>query len=80
MLNSRVHNEYYHCSNLLKPFKGKGKGKGGAVAQAVSRLRSLASHHGDPGSGPVRHVGFVVDKAALGQFSLPIIIPPISPS
>jgi hypothetical protein len=29
-----------------------------------------------PGSG---HVGFVVDKVALGQFPLPILIPPTAP-
>jgi hypothetical protein len=27
----------------------------------------LASHRGGPGSRPGRHVGYVVDKAALGQ-------------
>jgi hypothetical protein len=29
-------------------------------------VQSLASHRGGPGSRPGRHVGFVVDKAALG--------------
>jgi hypothetical protein len=29
----------------------------------------LASHRGGPGLRPGRHVGFVVDKAALGRFS-----------
>jgi hypothetical protein len=29
--------------------------------------KSLASHRGGPGSRPGMHVGFVVDKAALGQ-------------
>jgi hypothetical protein len=52
---------------------------GRAVAQAVSRWRPGF----EPGSG---HVGFVVDKVALGQvfseyfgFPMPIFIPPISP-
>jgi hypothetical protein len=35
-----------------------------AVAEAV---KSLASHRGSQGSRPGRHVGFVVDKEALGQ-------------
>jgi hypothetical protein len=47
---------------------------------------SLASHRGDPGSNPgSSHVGFVVDKVAVGQvfseyfgFFCQIFIPPIS--
>jgi hypothetical protein len=58
--------------------------EGRAVVQSISRWLPTAAARVRVRA---KHVGFVVDKAALGQlfpqvlrFPLPIIIPPIVPS